>query len=767
MTDPQLPSPASHPERGGNEEVSRLQRAFCGAFFLAAVAAVIHARYAEYQSMHDMLRVSLPWMLGGILLAGLAGSLDPLRRDLVPPAGGRLRTSEKWFLVALVVGGGLVRFLSLERFPPGGFFDEVQNVLVADGILAGERPIFIGGMTQMPALVFYLLAAAVKVAGRSMATVRGLSAVLGTLTLPAFYFLARRAFAWPVAAATALLLAGSRWHITFSRVGFATIIGPLLEVVAVLWLWKAMETGKLKHYLGLGLVMGIGLQTYYSFNLFPVVLLVAVVSYAGRRGWRNFGRDLWPIAKGLAWSVLLTAVLLIPLARFALRNREAFFQRSNAVAIWNPAHNLPWPGALWTNAAAHLLMFHYLGDGNPRHNIPEAPLLDPIAGVLLALGVGLALCRAFKWPQATWLAWFAIMLLPAVLTIEAPQAHRAVGAIPAVYLLVGQGLNGAYTLIRGRASRIRAILAALLCLGVGLAAARVNVSGYFRTQVRTQLAWQAFEADYHEIARFIVPYRDRYDIWISPLYHEYPILRFHLGEGFPYDRFLLSEHFPLSAKKLRTGTAGSLYILEPFQKGLYPLFKELYPGARLEEHRDPFGRTMFVAIVVPRRDFYTPSDPDAEQKGFLGAYYPNQRWEGLPGIVRRDPAVFYHFHWHGEALPDPFTADWSASLRIEEPGRYVFDVVTTGPTAVFLDDRAIGVTHDFGDPHSLLATAELSKGDHVFAVRYLKKSYASTIYVSWRPPSGITSVIPLHLLRPLSREEYERLRPQLPRPGAP
>ncbi|MEO8348249.1 MAG: glycosyltransferase family 39 protein, partial [Acidobacteriota bacterium] len=334
MTDQQLPSPASPAERPGDEDVSLRQRVVCGALFLAAVAAVVHARYATYHQMSDMLRVSLPWMLGGILLAFLAGSLDPLRRNLVAPGGGTpLRTAEKWFLLALVAGGGLVRLLSLDRFPPGGFFDEVQNILVADGILAGDRPVFVGGMTQMPALVFYLLAAVVKVAGRSVATVRGLSAVFGTLTLPAFYFLARRAFAWPVAAATAVLLAGSRWHITFSRVGFATIVGPLLEVVAVLWLWKAMETGKLKHYLGLGLVMGIGLQTYYSFNLFPGVLLVAVVSYAGGRGWRNFGRELWPIAKGLACSVLLAAVLLIPLARFALENREAFFERSNAVAL--------------------------------------------------------------------------------------------------------------------------------------------------------------------------------------------------------------------------------------------------------------------------------------------------------------------------------------------------------------------------------------------------------------------------------------------------
>jgi hypothetical protein len=765
MADPQAPPPASPDDFAGSGKASLFQQALCWTLILSSVAAVL---FAEYHWTHYRLRAGVPWMLGGILLAAVAGSFSPLRGSLLaPPGGGRLRTAEKWFLVALVVAGGLVRFLSLDRFPPGGFFDEVQNLLVAEGILAGERPIFIGGATQLPALVFYLLAAAVQIAGKSVATVRGLSALFGTLTLPAFYFLARRMFAWPAAAAAALFLAGSRWHITFSRVGFTTIIGPLLEVVAVLCLWKGMESGKRRHYLLFGLVVGIGLQTYYSFNFFPAVLLVAVVSYAGRRGWRSFGRELAPIAKGLVWSVLLAAVLLLPLARFVFREREAFLQRSNAVAIWNPVHNRQWPGVLWDNTAAHLLMFHHLGDANPRHNIPEVPLFDPLSGVLLSVGVGLALRRALQWPQATVFGWLSIMLLPAILTIEAPQAHRAVGAIPAVYLLVGQALNGGYALVRGRGARMRGVLAALLCFGLALAAARENVSRYFRVQVRTPLAWQAFEAEYHEMARLIASHRDRYGIWVSPLYYDYPILRFHLGPDFPYHRFLVGSHLPLSRWRSSTGTEGAFYLLEPFQKGLFPLFREVYPDARLQEHRDPFGRTMFVSIVVPRRNLESPSDPSIGQRGFLGAYYPNERWEGRPSVVRRDPAVFFHFHWEGEALNDPFTADWTSVLRIEEEGEYVFDLTTTGATTVFIDDRVIAAPTLLNDPHPVRAVARLSKGDHVLAVRYLKKGYASTISVSWRPPSGVQSVIPLRLLRPFGREEYERLRPRLSRPGAP
>src|SRR5262249_23555843 len=168
---------------------------------------------------------------------------------------------------------------------------------------------------------------------------------------------------------------------------------------------------------------------------------VAAVSFAFRNGWRRFGQELLPIVRGLALAVLITVVLMIPIIRFAVKNPQVFFQRSSTVAIWNPAHHLPWPGILWQNIETHLLMFQFRGDANPRHNIAEVPIRNPIEGVLLAVGLGAALAQARKWPHAVWLGWFVVMLLPAILTIEAPQAHRAVGAIPAVYLLIGEGLQ--------------------------------------------------------------------------------------------------------------------------------------------------------------------------------------------------------------------------------------------------------------------------------------------------------------------------------------
>jgi 4-amino-4-deoxy-L-arabinose transferase-like glycosyltransferase len=705
----------------------------------------------------------LPILLGIGFVALSCGArlLDPASPDGV---SWRPRPSmEALFLVFVVVAAGCVRFIGLDHIPPGGFFDEIQNYQMAENILQGDRPVFIAGMTKMPALFFYFLAGAIAIAGKTMTTVRGLSALIGTLTVPAFYFLARRAFAWPVAAATTILLAGSRWHVTFSRVGFATIAGPLLEVLAILCLWKAMESRKRLFYVLFGTVVGIGLQIYYSFNIFPAILAVAVLTFAARKGWRSFGAEFLPILRGIAWSVLVTFVLLLPLARFVVRQPRVFFERSNEVAIWNPQHNLPWPAILWQNAATNLLMFNYQGDQNPRHNIPTAPMLNPFEGALLLVGLGAALARGSKWPQAAWLVWFFAMLLPAILTIESPQAHRALGAIPAVYLLIGQGLQPLFAWAAGSTGRIRRALVAVVLLAASVAAASKDLTRYFGPQVRTSLAWQEFQADHHEIGKFLKPFANRFDIFVSPLYFDYNIERFYLGPGFPMERFRLFEHFPLSPENIHPDREGLLYVLEPFQAGLFPLFQALYEHATIEIHPDPYGRPMFVVIRVPREDLGHQRGDRIAQKGFLGAYWANIHWTGEPTVTQREPAIWFHSHWDRDPLPHPFTAQWTAHLRIDEKGEYAFELATSGPTVLSFDQQKIFETsEDSPFPHRVVVQA--SPGEHLLAVSYWERSFRGTITLAWQPPHGKTEVIPLAALTPLTLEEYARVRDGLPRP---
>ncbi len=170
---------------------------------------------------------------------------------------------------------------------------------------------------------------------------------------------------------------------------------------------------------------------------------------------------------------------------------------------------------------------------------------------------------------------------------------------------------------------------------------------------------------------------------------------------------------------------------------------------------------MFVHIVVPREDLERSGGVGAEAMGFVGAYYMNAHWPGEPEIVRREPAISFHTHWHEDILRHPFTADRAAFLRIEEPGEYGSELVTSGPTVLSFDQKPIFETETFDDPAPRRVTVPASRGEHLLVVSYWEKSSLATIALSGQLPSRKTEVIPIGVLRPLSGGICARARQPL------
>ena len=710
------------------------------------------------------------WCAVGIALAAVASGLLPRRpEERLPGRAPRLTRSEVLFLVAVTAGAGALRFVALGHWPPGAFFDEAQNVLVAGDILKGRFPVYIPDFTQMPALFFYLVAGAVGVLGKSIVTIRLLSALLGTLTVPAFYMLARRLFPGGPAVAATILLAGSRWHLTFSRVGFTGILGPLVEILAVLALMRAFGSGRRRDYLAFGVAVGVGLQTYYAFNLFPAVLAVAAAALLWGGSKHEARPDPRRVVRGLVWSALAAAVLLAPLAVYASRHFQTFLERSSTVAIWNPAHHLSVPSALWDNCKAHLLMFNFQGDANPRHNLPGHPLLTAIEGVLLVLGTGFALGRGRRWPQAFLLAWLAVMLLPGILTIEAPQAYRTIGALPAVFLLIAQAFQALVGVAAGRGpGPPRGWLLGLSFAALAVAAAAQNAFTYFEFQVRDCDAWTAFEASNAAVARAAAAAPPGFTIWVDPVFYHQPVLDVILGDDARYHRFLLGEHVPVPRAPGAGRPPGDFFLLEGFERDLLPLFRTVFPQARIRQHLDPCGDVLFVSVAVP----YAPGEGRSVSPfaghGYLGAFYDNESWTGTQTLIRHDPAVFFHFHWDGDGLPGPFTADWAAHLTVPASGEYGFDLLASGPACVLLDGRVVVAQSRREDQAVLHGTAHLGAGEHNLVVRYRHEGFYSTVRFWWQPP-GIShpTVIPLADLTPMDQAEYLQLKDGLPVPPPP
>jgi len=735
-----------------------LGRRVLGAVFALASLGILAAGQARFTQQLPEKGISL--FLAGMVLAAGSALLLHRRADGEAPSAGPLLAWEKIFLVLAFLGAAALRFPALDRFPPGGFFDELQNILVAQWILKGHWPVFVADASQMPALYFYPVAAAIAAFGKTISSVRGVSALCGSAAIPVFYLLARRFFSREAAAAAAIFLLGCRWHLNFSRIGFNGIVSPLMELLTLLALVKALETGRKLHWILFGAGVAVGLQTYYAFNLFPAVFTAAVVAFAFRFGIRPFPAEARKIIPGLALSVATAAVFLLPLAIFAFKNPQIFFHRAGTVAIWNPAHGLKMPEALFLNIRTHLLMFNFHGDGNPRHNIPDAPLLTSIEGVLLAFGLGCTLGRGFRWPRPAWLAWFVVMLLPGILTIEAPQAYRTIGVIPVLYLLIAEGLQTIVRMASGtnRASPVLGGALAALAIATGA----WNAVLYFDVQVRGPVSWQAFDGDHREIARFLAAEAAGHDNFIDPTFFDVPTFRVYLGEDFVSSRFRLSEHIPIQTRMTGTGEVRpALFTLAGSLAELIPIFREAYPHASARRHLDRWGRVMFVSIEVPAADRRQPAGISA--RGYLASFYANKEWKGEPAIVRREPAILFHYHWDQDALPDPFTADWAARLHVEHSGEYGFELVAAGPALVLLDGQTVIRQSVFESLEPVSGTATLAAGEHLLVVRYLENSYASIIRFLWRPPLSRRGLIPLKDLTALSDEEYRRIRETLPK----
>ena len=204
-----------------------------------------------------LLPLAQPWssaagwamlLVGGVLL--IAG-LPPLEE--MPSFRSRAA------LPALIAGSLLLvawRLYGLDWLPFGMWRDEARHGLLALRILNDPtyRPVYVPGVADIPALLFYLDAVPISLFGAHPWTVRFVPALAGALTPLALYWLVQPLFGRRVAVLSAVLMAASVWHAGLSRLGFAATLGPPLTILAIGLIWRALQPGaSLQRYAQAGL----------------------------------------------------------------------------------------------------------------------------------------------------------------------------------------------------------------------------------------------------------------------------------------------------------------------------------------------------------------------------------------------------------------------------------------------------------------------------------------------------------------------------------
>jgi sugar lactone lactonase YvrE len=709
--------------------------------------------------------------LGSLLLGGLAlivwesgarggspaGSADP-RPDQLP------RWVEGAVLVGLFALGLIFRVGNLDSAPPGLWYDEAQNGLVAQGIvgLNAPHPVFITDKTQMGALYFYVLGLALAVTGAKIATLRLLPALAGALMAPLLYLLGSRLYGWRAGLAAGGLITVAVWSITFSRFGMVTNISVLLDLAVLTFLVLGLRSGRLGWYGLAGLIFGLNLHMYYVARLLPLVIgLVFLHKLVSERG-----RFLRGIRFGALVFATAALIAFLPMGLFALQHTADFMGRVSDVSVFNPAANGGDPLAFQHSLEKHLWMFNWLGDGNSRHNLATAPMLDSLVGALFVLGVGYCLLRAVRWQFFLPLAWFSVELLGGVLSLpfEAPQANRTAENMLTTVLLAGLVLGlGATALFRPRSiaalpvpepadetravpapapdriapvplpPRVRVrrwagqILAAGLVLAVVAQVGQTANARYFGRQVNAVDTWREMYVPEMNVASIMREYGDNYDIYVVPVLTGLPPQLF-LAPNSPAPREYPGEWAIPLAEPMDRNIA---FILDPPTAGDFARLTRLYPHATFHIMR-------------------APSSPDPLQ---YSAFLTKEDLRAIHGVEARffaadaaarpapltDERTLASIDQPWGASADdpvpPFRVQYAATLRLPTGGTYRFHLDSDPP------DSTVRV-----DGYDLTTPRLLGAGLHTLQVETVVRAANTTTRLLMTQDSGPDTAVPPAML---------------------
>lgn len=456
-------------------------------------------------------------------------------------------------LLVVTVLGAFFRLHRIGSLPPGDRYDPAFYGVDALRVLSGERPIFFydyAGQHRVEPLFSYLVALCFLVVGPSTLGIHLAGALVGIVTVPAVYVAAEGLLSalprqdrillkrWgPLVAA--LMVAISYWHLTWSRYGVRAILVPLFASLVVAALWEGLRRSTAEGERGwagrwsfvlCGVMLGASLYTYQAARLLPVL----VVTGFGCGAWQR-RRLLWDDLTNLLIVGLVALLIFAPLGIYFIRHPESFSARVDEVLVIEEGEAVEESiGTLWQQTRQALLSFLVGTDDAPYRTLPGRPSLNPVFSALLVLGIGWGLSRLESPVYAFLVVWLVLLSVPAALADQGSAAKRAIGALPAVAVLVAVGASGPLDLLGRRLNvgwrrrLVRATWVAALAVGFAYAG-WATYRDYFVKWASMPGLSTHFEVERAAIGDYVreLPADER--VYVSPEVPSHPVIRFHSG----------------------------------------------------------------------------------------------------------------------------------------------------------------------------------------------------------------------------------------------
>jgi len=349
-----------------------------------------------------------------------------------------------------------------------------------------------------PFLFSYGQAGAAAIFGRNFLGLRAFSALLGALTIPALYLLARQLYGRRTAVIAALVLLTFPPHLHYSRLGLNNIADPLFGTLALGLLALALRTGRRAAYVGAGLALGATQYFYEGGRLLYPALIAA---------WLATGFVLWrprPSWRGVILLALAFVLVAFPVYYTLSGLDFPLFDRMDKTEFsdyyWSRerepdnfatrVHHFRHAALHYVNAPENTSFNSFLYYGGHH------PLVQEWLAPLFLLGL-VVVAWAWRAPGTLPLGWVLGVTLGNALLVESAVTARYVVAFPALALLIALGLRAALDrLWPARWPGARGVtlgLAAAIALGQGVYYFGPHLD-LFETEVRAHVQSDADDA---------------------------------------------------------------------------------------------------------------------------------------------------------------------------------------------------------------------------------------------------------------------------------
>lgn len=338
----------------------------------------------------------------------------------------------------LLLFGFAARGHELSTLPAGFSDEEIASIRITDSIRNGNIRVFFDTEASGIETLFHTLQLGVTtLVGDGLLGYRVLPLFAGTICLALLYGVTRRLFGIAVALIALISMCVGIWPVLSARTsGNIALVGA--TTMAVLWyisqsyyLQQTLRPQRPKTlpYTMLALAVTVAVYTHYTGILvaFGLFLFVIYLRYTQQ-----------PVARSAWWNssytLLLVLILGLPYLISILRNPSA----SGLAILWTERPTDPLD--FFESIGRTILAFLVRGDRDPTHNVPALPLISPVEGVLVPIGLFIAIVR---WRQPNYglvLIFFSLGLLPDMWLSNGPNYGALAFINPIIYILVGIGM---------------------------------------------------------------------------------------------------------------------------------------------------------------------------------------------------------------------------------------------------------------------------------------------------------------------------------------